>query len=276
MVGSSPRNTPPRPEAAIVARIAAGGPALVALSGGVDSSLVAALAREALGPRAVAVTLAGPAVARDEVESARLTARAIGIAHEVVEVDPLAREEYRANAADRCYFCRAVETEALLRFGRPRSVAQYLDGVHVDDYSDVRPGLRAMDEAGFFHPLAWAGWGKDRVRTAARERQLPNWDRPSDACLSSRVAHGRRINAELLARVESAESVVRRRGFRRVRVRVGPEGARVEVDPDEVLRLMGEPLASEVVRELGALGFDPVVLDPRGYGALRSPLEVVR
>ncbi len=261
----------------VVLRIAAGGPALVALSGGVDSSLVAALAVEALGPSAVAVTLAGPAVGRAEVEAARSAALAVGIAHEVVPVDPLERPEYRANPTNRCYFCRSVETASLLAFGRGRGLVQFLDGVHVDDLSDDRPGLRAMDEAGFFHPLAWAGWTKADVRVEARVRDLPNWDRPSDACLSSRVAHGDPITAELLHRVEAAEAVLLGRGFRRVRVRVRANGARVEVDPGEVARLSTEPLATEVVRELRALGFDPVSVDPRGYGASRreNP-EVVR
>ncbi len=261
----------------VVTRIAAGGPALVALSGGVDSSLVAALAVEALGPSAVAVTLAGPAVGRAEVEAARSVASSLGIAHEVVSVDPLERPEYRANPTDRCYFCRSVETASLLAFGRRRGLVQYLDGVQVDDLSDDRPGLRAMDEAGFFHPLAWAGWTKADVRAEARLRGLPNWDRPSDACLSSRVAHGDPITAELLRRVEAAEAVLLGRGFRRVRVRVRANGARVEVDPGEVARLSTEPLATEVVRELRALGFDPVSVDPRGYGASRRATpEVVQ
>ncbi len=114
------------------------------------------------------------------------------------------------------------------------------------------------------------------MRAEARLRGLPNWDRPSDACLSSRVAHGEPITAELLRRVEAAEAVVLGRGFRRVRVRVAANGARVEVDPGEVARLSTEPLASEVVRDLRALGFDPVSIDPRGYGASRGTPEVLR
>lgn len=252
-----------------MARIAAGGAALVALSGGVDSSLVAAWARQALGPASVAVTLSGPAVARTEVERARRVAQAVGIEHVVLEVDPLARAEYRSNGSNRCYFCRTVETEVLRREGRRRCVSQYLDGIHREDLADDRPGIRAMDEAGFAHPLTWTGWTKPEVRAAARARRLPNWDQPSDACLSSRVRHGDPISAELLARVERGENWLLGRGFRRVRVRVHGGGARVEVDPDEVPRLRAEPLASEVRRSLGSLGFDPVEIDPLGYGAAR-------
>jgi len=248
----------------------------VALSGGVDSAVVAALAGEALGPDAVAVTLTGSAVAAAEVERARAVARAIPIVHVTVGADPIDRAEYRANDADRCYHCRTVEAAALRRWGGSHAVMQYLDGVHVDDLGDDRPGIRALDEAGFVHPLVAAGWGKQRVRETARRRGLPNWDTPSNACLASRVTHGTPITPELLARVEAAEATLAARGFRRVRVRVGPDGTRIEVDPDEVPRLAAPALAAEVVRDLAALGLTEVTIDPNGYGALRGALRVLR
>ncbi len=267
-----PRGTPtprPLPESEVVAAIRSGGPSLVALSGGVDSGVVAALAREGLGARAMAVTLSGPAVSASEVERASRVARVIGIDHRVVAIDPVARESYRANPSNRCYFCRSIETEALRRVGAEHGIAQYLDGVQVDDLGDDRPGLRAMDEAGFVHPLVRAGWTKADVRAAARRRALPNWDAPSDACLASRVAHGEPISRELLARVDAGESWLRSQGFRRARVRTRGGAARVEVDPVEVARLIAEPLASQVRQELTALGFSPVELDPDGYRAHR-------
>jgi pyridinium-3,5-biscarboxylic acid mononucleotide sulfurtransferase len=257
----------PRPEPEIVAEIARRGPALIALSGGVDSSLVAALAREALVGEALAVTLRGPAVTRAEVDRARRVASAIGIEHRVALVDPLTRAEYRANPVDRCFFCRSVESEVFLAIGRERGVRQYLDGIHLDDLGDDRPGIRAMNAAGFDHPLARAEWTKAEVRVAARGRGLPNWDQPSDACLASRVAHGDPISAELLGRIETGERWLLDRGFRRVRVRTQGTGARVEVDPVEVARLRSEPLASEMRRALADLGFTPVTIDPNGYGA---------
>ena len=275
MLGPSPSDRTRRSETEIRERIRAGGPALVALSGGVDSALVAALAHEALGPRSVAVTLSGVAVAAREVERARRVAERIGIDHVVLEVDPLARPEYRENPSNRCYSCRAVEATRLKEFGIGRAVRQYLDGVHADDVSDDRPGLRALEEAGFDHPLLWAGWGKADVRSAARSKDLPNWDQPSDACLASRVAHGNTISRELLGRIEAAESVILDRGFRRVRVRVRGAGARIEVDPSEVARLRAEPLVSEVTAALHALGFALVVVDPDGYHGARRPREIV-
>jgi uncharacterized protein len=269
MVETAPDGSTPRSGDELLAYLRAGGPALVALSGGVDSSLVAALAREALGSAAVAVTLAGPAVSSTEVARACSVAASLGIEHEVVSVDPVADRRYRANPANRCYFCRSIETAALRAFGATRDVAQYLDGIQLDDLFDDRPGLRAMDEAGFRHPLVWAGWTKADVRTEARARGLPNWDWPSDACLASRVAHGDPISRPLLARVEAAESLLHGRGFRRVRVRVSGGAARIEVDPQEVNRLAAEPMASEVIGAVHKLGFEPVTIDPRGYGHAR-------
>jgi len=254
-----------RPVEEVIAGIRNGGRAVVALSGGVDSSLVAALAFSALGRDALAVTLTGPAVSHGEVSRAERVAASIGIAHVLLTVNPLARTEYRENRADRCYFCRSVETSALREFGATRSFAQYLDGVHRDDLTDERPGLRAMDEAGFTHPLLRAGWGKAEVRAEARRRGLPNWDQPSDACLASRIAHGEPVSKELLERVESAEAILLSLGFRRVRVRVREGAARIEVDPSELTRLRAEPLASKVTREVERLGFTTVTIDPRGY-----------
>jgi pyridinium-3,5-biscarboxylic acid mononucleotide sulfurtransferase len=255
----------PRAADEVVARIRDGGRAVIALSGGVDSALVAALAFSALGADALAVTLSGPAVSASETARAARVAKAIGVSHVVLRTDPLASADYRENRPDRCYFCRSVETTVLREFGEEHSAAQYLDGVHRDDLTDDRPGLRAMEEAGFTHPLLWAGWRKVDVRAEARRRGLPNWDQPSDACLASRIAHGEPVTRELLSRIESAEAVLLTLGFRRVRVRAQAGTARVEVDPSEVSRLRTEPLASEVARALVALGFDRAVLDPRGY-----------
>lgn len=250
--------------------MARGGPAIVALSGGVDSSVVAALAHLALGPHAHAVTLSGPAVSSDELGRAAEAARAIGIAHTIVEADVLADPSYQENPSNRCYFCRKTETTALRAWARGREVAQFLDGVHLDDLGDARPGLAAMEEAGFVHPLLNAGWGKAEVRSYAKEIALPNWDAPSNACLASRIAHGQPITADLLRRVERAESEVRALGFRRVRVRTDGATARVVVDADEVARLLEPSTAAIVLHRVSGVGFLDVRLDPAGY-ASREP-----
>jgi pyridinium-3,5-biscarboxylic acid mononucleotide sulfurtransferase len=276
MVDSSCSLSPPLDAPALARRIAEGGRSVVALSGGVDSAVVAALAFEALGADAVAVTLRGPAVAQSEVDRAIRVAREIGIDHRVLTVDPLEHAEYRANPTNRCYFCRTVEASRLLAFGREWGARQYLDGIHTDDLSDDRPGLVAMNEAGFHHPLAESGWTKADVRQAARARGLTNAEQPSDACLASRVVHGQPIDAPLLARIEAAEKVLLDRGFRRVRVRVRGDSARIEVDPSEVARLVAVPMADDVVTAVRAVGFGSVAIDPNGYGHRPPPLEVLR
>jgi pyridinium-3,5-biscarboxylic acid mononucleotide sulfurtransferase len=250
---------------AIEARLSNGGPTLVALSGGVDSSVVAMLAFRALGPEAVAVTLSGPAVSSQELESAREVAGAIGIRHIVLMSDPLSDARYAGNPTNRCYFCRNHEGDLLREWGAAHSVQVYLDGVQLDDLDDDRPGLRAMNEHGFRHPLVEAGWTKAEVRAYARLAGLPNWDRPSNACLASRIGHGQLITAPLLERVGRAEEWLTARGYRRVRVRVSGDRARVEVDPEEVPRLLAANNAESLREALTGFGFASVEIDPNGY-----------
>jgi pyridinium-3,5-biscarboxylic acid mononucleotide sulfurtransferase len=267
--GTRPMEVPatsPRSVPELLDRVRSGGPVVVALSGGVDSGVVADVAHRALGLEAVAVTLVGAAVSREEVERAQLVAARIGIDHALVPAEPLEVPEYRANPAGRCYFCRRTEMTALTAWANDRGIHRILDGIHVDDLGDDRPGLRALEEAGVGHPLLWAGWRKVEVRSYAREACLPNWDQPSEACLASRVAHGRPISLDLLVRIERAEEELHHRGFRRVRVRTDGVDARVVVDPDEVERLLAEPSASEIRRSVAAAGFRSVILDPDGYG----------
>lgn len=258
-----------RPLAELLAWFRAGPSTLVALSGGVDSAVVAALAQAAIPGRVRAATLTGPAVAGAEVARARALAERIGLPHELVPVDPLAVAAYRTNPPNRCFFCRSTEAAALRAVGEAAGIGRYVDGVHADDLGDDRPGIRALDAAGFEHPLLRAAWTKRRVREYAREIGLPVWDQPSDACLASRVAHGTPIDAGLLGRVEAAEAELLGRGYRRVRVRVAGGDARVEVGPDEVGRLLAPSERTEVVERLRRFGFASVTIDPRGY-ALRA------
>lgn len=247
--------------------LAGQGPILVALSGGVDSTVAAELSWRALGREgSLAVTLTGPATSQEELRAAEQAARVIGIRHRAVRVDPLAEPGYASNPTNRCFFCRTVEASALTRLAAEEGYRTIIDGLHLDDLGEERPGIRAMDRAGVQHPLVWARWRKADVRQYARSRELPNADRPSEACLASRIAHGLPISLDGLARIEAAETAVRHLGFRRVRVRTDRErSARVEVDPSEVDRLLEAEVAHRVRDALGRLGFDPVELDPRGY-----------
>jgi len=271
----SPSTPPPRSDGEIVSLLRGRGPALVALSGGVDSAAAASLAHRALGDRAVAATVVSRSVSPRELDAARAVARSVGLRHRLVRAEPLDDPRYRENEADRCYRCRSVETAALREAGASEGAVQYLDGIHRDDLTDDRPGLQAMDQAGFFHPFVWASWTKDDVRRYARAAALPNWDRPSNACLASRVARGEAISRELLERIDRAEGEILDRGFRRVRVRVRGDRARVEVDRSEVPRLDDPALRAEITGALCRLGFVAVTFDPEGYLG-RERLPVVR
>jgi len=238
---------------------------LVAYSGGVDSALVARIARDALGGNALAVITDTETLTRREMDAARRTAVEIGIDFLVLPASELQRAEYRANPANRCYFCRQELAGILAPLARTRGFAAIADGIHMSDLGDDRPGIRAMDEAGFWHPLLEAGLDKDGVRALARELSLSCWDKPSNACLSSRIPHGTPITVEALARVEAAEDVLLDLGFRRVRVRHLGDTARIEVGPEEVPRLLAPETAAAVRSRVLALGYREAFLDPRGY-----------
>ena len=255
----------PAPPTTIRSELARSRSALVALSGGVDSSVVALLAYQALGSKAVAVTLSGPAVSSHETQSATEVALAIGIPHLILTSDPLSDSRYAKNPVNRCYFCRSHEGGLLRTWGDQHAIELYLDGIHADDFGDDRPGLQAMNEHGFRHPLAEAGWTKADVRAFARAAELPTWDRPSNACLASRIAHGQPITAPLLERVAKAEEWLTARGFRRARVRVSGDHVRVEVDPPDVPRLQSKNIATPLWEVLAHLGFTSVEIDPNGY-----------
>lgn len=256
---------------AIEQDLAAGGPVLVAFSGGVDSAVVAALAQRALGARALAVTAAAETLSGIELDQARSLAAEIGIAHEVVTYSELDDAEYVANPAWRCYVCQGMRMDKMVRLAGERGFQRVCDGTNASDPGPDRPGLRAVRERGVESPLLAHGATKEEVRAIARELGLSVWDKPANACLSSRIPHGQPVTLGKLRRVERAEGLLLDHGFRVVRVRHDGGAARVEVGGDEVGRL--EALWSEVLPELLALGFAAVTLDPAGYrrgGADRS------
>ncbi len=211
--------------------------AVVAFSGGVDSSVVAAAAARVLGDRALAVTAVSAALATGELDGARAVARAIGIRHEVVRTDELAREGYRRNDRDRCYHCKVELYEVLGRLGERRGFSTVLSGANVDDLGDWRPGLRAAAERGVRHPLVEAGLGKAEVRAIALSLGLPNADKPATPCLASRLPYGTPVEPAVLAQVDRAEAALRRLGYREVRVRHFGDDARVELGAEDLARM---------------------------------------
>jgi uncharacterized protein len=242
------------------------GGAIVAYSGGTDSSLVAAVAARALGDRAVAVTAVSPSLPPGEADEARRTAAILGIRHRVVRTREAENPAYLANGIDRCYHCKTELYDVLAAVAAEGDYPTVLSGANLDDLGDFRPGLRAAQEHGVRHPLIEAEMSKREVREAARELGVPTWDKPASACLSSRIEFGVTITVEELSKVGRAERVLKDLGFRQCRVRVhGSDLIRVEVEASEVARLAQPEIRQEVVTRLKSLGWRFVTLDLEGF-----------
>ncbi len=250
------------------------GRVLVAFSGGVDSGLVARLAYDALGSGALAVLADAESLPRRERLEAIAEAEEIGISLQVLPLSELANESYVANPSDRCYFCRKELGRHLRPLASKLGFPVIADGVNVSDFGDVRPGIRAMDEEGFWHPLVEHGLGKAEVRALARHLGLSFYDKPSNACLSSRIAYGEVITMEKLQRVDVAEEALRALGFPVVRVRAHEGVARIEVPPEDIPRLTSPGLSEKVLAAVRDAGFVYVTVDLRGYrsGSMREEL----
>ncbi len=251
--------------------------AVVALSAGVDSSLVAVLARKALGQRALAVTGVSESLASTELEIAIKTAREIGIEHIIVETDELRNPLYVSNSGDRCYHCKQTLYHELRKIADSHGYEAILDGTQKDDLGDPRPGLTAAREQGVLSPLLHSGFSKNDVRGAAKSLGLSIWDKPAMPCLSSRIPEGEIVTVQKLEMIDRAESYVRSLvTVRELRVRNHLGSARIEVAPDERHLFFEEELMSQIDRELRKIGFSSVTLDLKGYSKSKhSEAEVI-
>ncbi len=249
---------------------------LVALSGGADSALVLSLAVEALGPeRVLAVTSRSESLPTEELEAARSQARALGVEHLTLAGSELDLEAFRRNAPDRCFHCKDSLYSELGRLAAVRSIAHVLDGTNADDVGEHRPGYAAGLRHGVRSPLLECGLTKALVRAVSRTRCLVTWDKPAEACLSSRFPYGTEVTPEGLARVAAAERVLKQLGFATVRVRVHDPVARVEVPLGDLTRLLSPGVRERAVEGLKAAGFPYVTVDLEGFrsGSLNEALR---
>lgn len=241
---------------------------LVALSGGVDSALVALAARQALGKEKVlAITANYQTLANEELETAKKVAKEIDVIHLLLEYNELDNPNFTKNDKLRCFHCRNELAINLLKLAKEKNIALIVDGTNLDDLDDDRPGMVALHSNGIKSPLLEIGWGKKEVRHFAKINNLSVHDKPSNSCLASRVPHGTEINSIKLKRIERCEIIIKRLSdVRQVRVRDHDTIARIEVEKSEIIKLYDLDKIDKIVFEIKELGFKHVTLDLEGYG----------
>jgi uncharacterized protein len=249
---------------------------IVAYSGGVDSAYLAYAAHQALGASALAVTADSPSYPERHRAIALSLAREFGFNHLVIQTAEMARPEYRANPANRCYYCKHELYTHLTTIASERGIPVIADGSNADDRGDYRPGRQAAREFGVHSPLDEAGLTKNEIRELSRRAGLPTWDEPASACLSSRIPYFSEVTDEKLRMIERAENVLRDLGFRICRVRHHDTIARLELGRDEIARALEPATADAIDRELRAIGYAHVTVDLRGYrlGSLNDALRL--
>jgi pyridinium-3,5-biscarboxylic acid mononucleotide sulfurtransferase len=249
---------------------------IVAYSGGVDSAYLAYAATAALGPRALCITADSPSYPDRHRQIALRLAREFGFRHELIRTSELDRPEYRANPANRCYFCKSELYTHLSGLARERGIATVADGSNADDRGDYRPGRQAAREFGVRSPLDEAGLTKADIRELSRRAGLPTWDEPASACLSSRIPYFSEVTDEKLRMIERAETVLHDLGFRICRVRHHDALARIELGRDEIARALEPEMSDTIDRRLREIGYQHVTIDLRGYrlGSLNEALRL--
>src|SRR3984893_18108132 len=266
--------SPEQKEVSLLARLADAGSMIVALSGGADSAYLAWAAQRALGERALSVTALSPSFSAHDRAAVDEFVQGFRIHHEFIETHEMENPAYRANAADRCFYCKDELFSMLDAMAQQRGFRATAYGVNADDTLDFRPGHRAAKEHRVLAPLLDVGLRKSEIRQLSQRVGLPTWDRPAAACLASRVPYGTEVTPERLTLIERGEAALRELGFKQFRVRLHDKLARVEIAPDEMQRALSPDIAAAIAKKLKDAGFTYVALDLEGYrqGSLNESL----
>lgn len=238
---------------------------MVAYSGGVDSSLLLSVAHELLKSRVVAITSSSRVHPQEEIEAAAQIAGEMGVRHIVMETDEMSMPEFTANPDNRCYICKKHLFKAFRKKAGELGISDISHGANVDDLQDNRPGFKAATELGVHAPLLDAGFTKEDIRRLAKERGLPNWEKPAMACLATRIPYGTAITEHRLRMIGSAEDFLRKKGFSGCRVRHHGDIARIEVRQQDFQKMLDPEVRVHVSRELKEIGYRYIAFDLEGY-----------
>jgi len=248
---------------------------IVAYSGGVDSAFLAAIANEVLGDKAIAVTAVSPSLAPSELEEAKTLASELGLNFRTLNTKEVEREDYQANNPDRCFFCKDELYSHLIRYAEEEGYKFVLNGTNKDDLGDYRPGIEAAKQYGVLSPMVDVNLTKDEIRLLSKDMDLNTWDKPAQACLSSRIPYGTTVTVEALTKIAKAEHFLRTKGFKQLRVRHHDTIARIEMEPTDFQDLISEPLRTEITEAFKDFGYSYVTLDMDGFrsGSLNEILK---
>ena len=251
------------------------GSVIVAYSGGVDSAFLAAAAHQVLGNMALAVTADSPSLAPSELTEAVSLAKRLELNHRVIQTKEVEREDYLANNPNRCYFCKDELYTHLSKIATSESYQWVANGTNVDDLGDFRPGQKAAKQYGVRSPLVEAGLSKAEIRSLSKDMDLPTWDKPAQACLSSRIPYGTPVSVEALGRIAKAEEFLRGMGIRQLRVRHHGTVARIEVEKADFAVILDDDARKPITEHFRSIGYAYVTLDLDGFrsGSMNEVLQ---